>query len=220
VRLYQRHSKNPDQFAGLFERLAQEPDLQPNDKLLWSDMDEYLDYGLAAGDVRAAIRLSALFGQFRKKSQVKIGGNYSFEDLRNSPAVVIGAFNNKWAMQMTSNLHFAFVEESVVTLIQEEGPSKRRWYSKVDPNGKAIEDYAVITRLLNSKTGQFVVVVAGIRSYGTQAAGEFVSDPEYLEKALRTAAPDWEKRNVQILIQTTVTDAIPGTSQVVAVYVW
>jgi hypothetical protein len=121
---------------------------------------------------------------------------------------------------MTSNLHFAFAEEGVVTLIQEEGPSRRRWYSKVDPNGKAIEDYAVITRLLNSKTGQFVVVVAGIRSYGTQAAGEFVSDPEYLEKALRTATPDWEMKNVQILIQTTVTDAIPGTSQVVAVYVW
>ncbi|MGA3372205.1 MAG: hypothetical protein ABSC48_10645 [Terracidiphilus sp.] len=220
VRLYQRHSKNPGQFDGLFERLAQEPDLQPNDKLVWGDMDEYPDYGLAAGDVRAAIRLSALFGQFRKKNQVRIGGNYSFEDLRNSPAVVIGAFNNKWTMQMTSNLHFAFAEEGVVTLIQEEGPSRRRWYSKVDPNGKAIEDYAVITRLLNSKTGQFVVVVAGIRSYGTQAAGEFVSDPEYLEKALRTATPDWEMKNVQILIQTTVTDAIPGTSQVVAVYVW
>jgi hypothetical protein len=220
VKLYQRHSKTPKQFTSQFERLSQRPDLQPNDKMVWGDMVEYPDYGLAAGDVYAATGISALFGQIGKKNQVRIGGNYSFEDLRNSPAVVIGAFNNRWTMQMTSTLHFAFAEEGDQSIIREEAPPARRWRSETDPNGRTIEDYAVITRLLDSKTGQFVVVVAGIKSYGTQAAGEFVSNPEYLRKALQAAPHDWPAKNVQIVIQATITDLLPGPPQAVAVYVW
>ena len=220
VQLYQRHSKNPEEFLGQFARLSQKPDLQPDDKLSWSDMVEYPDYGLAGGDVYTAIRLTGFFGQMGKKNQVRIGGDYSFEDLRSSPAVVIGAFNNRWTMQMTSNLHFAFIDEGDQSLIREKGPSGRRWYSKTDSNEKSGEDYALVTRLLNSRTGQFVLIVAGIKSYGTQAAGEFVSSSEYLEAALKTAPPGWEGKNMQILLQTPVTDGLPGTPQVVATYAW
>lgn len=220
ARLYQMHSRTPEKFTSQFERLSQKPNLQPDEKIVWGDMVEYPDYGLAVGDVYAATDLSALLGQIGKKNQVRIGGNYSFEDLRNSPAVVIGAFNNRWAMQMTSNLHFAFVEQDNQSIIREEGSNGRRWRSVTDANGNAVEDYAVVTRLLNSKTGQFVVIVAGIKSYGTQAAGEFVSNPEYLEKALRSAPPDWARRNVQIVIETPVTDFLPGPPQAIAIYVW
>ena len=221
VQLYQRHSKTPEKFLNQFERLSQRPDLQPDDKLVWSDMVEYPDYGLAAGDVYTAIRLSSLFGQIGKKNQVRIGGNYSFEDLRNSPAVIIGAFNNRWTMQMTSNLHFAFVNEGDQSIIQEEGPSGRRWYSKFDSiNSRSTQDYALVTRLLDSRTGQFVVLVAGIQSYGTQAAGEFVSSPEDLQATLQKAPPDWERKNMQILLRTPVIDGLPGPAEVVAIYVW
>jgi hypothetical protein len=62
--------------------------------------------------------------------------------------------------------------------------------------------------------------VAGIQSYGTQAAGEFVSSPEYLQAALRKAPPDWERKNMQIVLQTPVIDGLPGPAEVVAIYVW
>jgi hypothetical protein len=220
VKLYQRHSKTPDKFLDQFQRLSQKPDLQPDDKLVWSDMVELPDYGVAAGDVYTAVRLSSLFGQIGKENQVRIGGNYSFEDMRNAPAVIIGAFNNRWTMQMTSNLHFSFASENAQPFIREEGPKGRRWYSKLDSNGRAVEDYAVVTRLLNSRTGQFVVIVAGIKSYSTQAAGEFVTSPDYLQAGLQSVSPDWEKRNMQIVLQTPVTDGLPGSPQVVASYVW
>jgi hypothetical protein len=219
-KLYQRHSKTPGKFKDLFERLTQSPDLQPNDKLVWSDMVEYRDYGLATGDVYAATRLSSLFGQIGKRNQVRIGDSYSFQDLRNFPSIVIGAFNNRWTMQMTSNLHFGFVEENGQSMIREQGLSGRKWFPKSAVSGTEIEDFGIVTRLLNSKTGQFVVAVAGIKSYGTQAAGELVSSPEYLEKTLRSAPSDWKQRNVQIVVQTTVTDSISGPPQVLAVYVW
>ena len=70
------------------------------------------------------------------------------------------------------------------------------------------------------RTGQFVVLVAGIQSYGTQAAGEFVSTPEYLQATLQKAPPDWERKNMQILLRTPVIDGLPGPAEVVAIYVW
>jgi phosphomevalonate kinase len=123
-------------------------------------------------------------------------------------------------MQMTSNLHFAFADEGDQSIVREDGPSGRQWFAKTDSNGKTLEDYAVVTRLLNSKTGQFVVIVAGIKSYGTQAAGEFVSNPELLRAALQEAPPDWEKKNMQIVLQTPVTEGLPSPAQVVAYYIW
>jgi hypothetical protein len=223
ARLYHLHSKNPGTLNDPPEWLMRQPDLQANDQIKWGDMVEVRDFGVATGDVYAAVQLSVALGQMGKKNQVRIGGNYSFEDLRNFPAVVVGAFNNRWTMQMTSNLHFAFIEglgKIGDGFIQEEGAPGRKLYPKFGPNGAATEDYAVVTRLLNSKTGQFVVAVGGILSYGTQAAGELVSSPESLEKALQSAPPDWRKKNLQILVHTTVTDGVSGPPQVVAIFVW
>jgi hypothetical protein len=83
-----------------------------------------------------------------------------------------------------------------------------------------IEDFGIVTRLLNSKTGQFVVSTAGIQADGTQAAAELVSSSRYLEEALRSAGSGWAKKNLQVVIQTTVTDSVPGPPQAVAVYTW
>jgi hypothetical protein len=220
LELLQRYSKSPGDFKTELQRLTQPAPMQPQDKLVWGDMVEYADYGVAAGDVYAAVRLSALLGRMGKESQVRIGTNYSFADLRNSPAVVVGAFNNRWTMQMTSNLHFAFVEEDGKPMIREQGQAGRAWHPKHGPHDEVTEDFGVVTRLLNSKTGQFVVSTAGILADGTQAAGEFVSSSQYLEEALRTAPPDWMRKNLQFVVQTTVTDSVPGPPQVVAIYMW
>jgi hypothetical protein len=220
LELLQRYSKSPGEFKTELQRLTQPAPLQPQDKLVWGDMVEYDDYGVAAGDVYAAVRLSALLGRMGKESQVRIGSHSSFADLRNSPAIVVGAFNNRWTMQMTSNLHFAFVEENGRPMIREQGPAGRAWHPKYGPHGEVTEDFGVVTRLLNSKTGQFVVSTAGILADGTQAAGEFVSSSEYLEEALRSAQSDWMKKNLQFVVQTTVTDSVPGPPQVVAIYMW
>ena len=183
-------------------------------------MRPYTDYGVAMGDVYVAARLSALFDHINKPSQVRIGTNYSFEDLRNSPAVVVGAFNNRWTMQMTSNLRFAFVEQGGSFRIQEQGPSgtDRSWV--LGPNGEIVEDFAIVTRLLDAKTGQVLIAAAGIGANGTQAAGEFISRRDYLEEAFRSAPVDWQKKNLQVVLRTTVTDSVAGPPRVVATYFW
>ena len=221
LELYHKYSKtHPGTFQTEVERYDRSLPLDPNEKIAWRDMLPYTDYGVAMGDVYVAARLSALFDHINKPSQVRIGTNYSFEDLRNSPAVVVGAFNNRWTLQMTSNLRFAFVEQDGHFKIQEQSSSGRARSWVLGPRGQIVEDFAVVTRLLDSKTGQVVIAAAGLGANGTQAAGEFISRQDYLEEAFRMAPADWPKKNVQVVVQTTVTDSVPGPPRIIAIHFW
>lgn len=219
--LYRRYARNhPGTFETEVERSNQVLQLPGNDKVEWSQMLQYPDYGVAVGDAYSAVSISGLLGQMGKPSQVRIGGNYSFEDLRNSPDVIIGAFNNKWTMQMMPAMHFAFVEENGESLLRERTADGRVWRAHLRDSEKFGEDYAIVARLLDSKTGQFTVIAAGLTSSGTQAAGEFVSNRDVLEKGLRGAPADWQKKNLELVLETTVTDSTPGPPQLVAAYAW
>jgi|SRR5271166_6458455 len=218
--LYRRYSANhPGTFQTEVERYNQPLPLDPNEKLVWGDLQLYHEYGVAVGDVYVAAGLSALFDHIGKTSQIRIGTN-SFEDLRNSPAVVVGAFNNRWTLNMTSNLRFSFAEQDGNSKIQEQGPGGLVRSRIVGPNGEIQEDFAIVTRLLESSTGHVIISAAGIGAAGTQAAGEFISRREYMEQAFRAAPTDWQKKNLQVVLQTTVTDAIPGPPRVIATYFW
>lgn len=217
--LYRRYAeKHPGTFQTEVERSNQLLPLRPQDKISWGDLVAFSDYGVAVGDVYAAVQISGLLGKLGKASQVRIGANYSFEDLRNSPSVVVGAFNNRWTMQLSPNLHFAFIEEDGQLFIREQGPRGRRWYANIHETSG--EDYAIVARLVDSSTGQFTIVTAGINGSGTQAAGEFVSRPEFLERALSNAPPDWQKKNMELILRTSITDSIAGPPKVVDAFYW
>ena len=219
--LYERYSRaHPGTFQTEVERYNQPLPFEPNEKLVWGDITPYPEYGVDLGDAYAGVSLSGLFGKMGKASQVRIGSNYSFADLRNSPAVVVGAFNNRWTMQLTADLHFAFVEKDGHFTIQERAPGGRVWTQFTVNSQGEISDFAIVSRLLDSKTGQFTVAVAGVSGTGTQAAAEFVSNPEYVEKGLRNAPAGWQKRNLELVLQTTVTDSLAGPPRVVAAYYW
>ncbi len=173
-----------------------------------------------AADASVAFTLSGLFGKFNKPSQLRIGTGATYEDLRNFPAVIIGGFNSKWTMQLVSNLHFAFLREHGKYMIREEVPGGQTWTTRERPGGETVEDFAIVARLIDSKTGQFTVTVAGIGPRGTQAAGEFVNSKRYLEDGLTKAPADWQNRNLEVLLQTTVTDGMAGPPHVVATYAW
>ena len=219
--LYRQYARShPGTFETEVERSNQGLPLPANEKVEWSQMLPYPDYGVAVGDAYSAVSISGLLGQMGKPSQVRIGTNHSFEDLRNSPDVIVGAFNNKWTMQMTPSLHFAFVEENGEYLIREQIPGGRVWRANLRDAEKFGEDYALVARLLDSKTGQFTVIAAGLTSSGTQAAGEFVSNRDVLEKALRLAPAEWQKKNLELVLKTTVTDSTPGPPELIAAYAW
>ena len=219
--LYDNYAKShPGTFQTQVERFNQPLPLDPDQKISWGDMVTYPDFGLVSGDVYAAFRISDALGRIGKPSQIRIGNESSFDELRGSPAVLIGSFSNRWTMEMTSDLRFVFEEKDGVLWIHDRTSADKKWFCRLGLHREVVVDFGVVTRLLDSKTGHSVVSVAGITAPGTDAAAQFVSTPEYLSELARTAPPGWEKKNMQVVVQTSVIDAGASPPHVVAVYFW
>jgi hypothetical protein len=202
------------------ERFNNLLDLKPDQTLRWKQMVPFTQFYVAKGDAYSAVQLSALFARLNKPSQFRVGDNYSFEDLHNSPAVLIGAFNNHWTLQMTANLPFVFAEQNGNGRLQERNPGGEAWSPVFDRNKNRVVDYGEVSRVLDSGTGQILITVAGVGPWGTQAAADFVSKDGFLAQGLQSAPAGWEKKNLEIVLRTNVFDSVPGPPQVVAARFW
>ncbi|HEY1499320.1 MAG TPA: hypothetical protein VGF88_07070 [Acidobacteriaceae bacterium] len=218
IALYKRHELTPHEFDSEVDRMNGRPHLLPDEKMKWGDMVEFTDFGVSKGDVKAAFRLAAVVTRLGKDNEVRVGNDYGWDDLRNGPAIVIGAFSNPWTMKLISGLHFSFVEDHGVFHIQEQGAQDRSWYDELDRNAAVAVDYGLVTRLVNSGTGQFTVAIAGITAPGSEAAAEVATSSDDLQRALGNT--DWARKNVQIVVKTSVTEGVAGPPQIVALYLW
>jgi hypothetical protein len=81
-------------------------------------------------------------------------------------------------------------------------------------------DYVVISRLFDSRTGEALITAAGIGHFGTQSAGEFLTNPAYMEQVVRGAPRDWHDRNMQLVLRAEVIGRTPGPPKVVASWFW
>lgn len=219
--LFHRYARShPGEFATDNERLTRALPLAPTDSLRWKDLYLAGNYGFTIGSVRSAIDVAGYLARHSKTYDVRLGTESSFADLRNFPAVLVGAFNNRWTLELTSGLHFSFTENAGQLAIHEEGPVNRSWACQVTASGNVLRDYGVITRQAVWKTGQSVISVAGIGDGGTEAATEMVTKPDEIAEVLSRLPTGWEKKNLQILVSTDITDGEAGRPRVIAYYLW
>ncbi len=145
-----------------------------------------------------------------------------FAQLREGPFVLIGAFDNPWTMRITQDLPFGFeYENNLRKVVDRKSTPKRSWTLRWEvPNSKLAEDYAIVARIHDNVTGQPVIVLAGILGEGTEAASEVVSNPVYLDELLQKAPKNWDKLNLEAVIETHVIGGNPGPPTVVAVATW
>ena len=121
---------------------------------------------------------------------------------------------------MTRQLRFVFEQENGMRRIRDRSSNQTWQLSSLAPDGRTPEDYAVVSRLLDSATGQPLISAAGITQYGTRAAGEFLTDAARLREALSKAPADWAKKNLQVLLHTDVYKSTPAPHRVLVVHIW
>jgi hypothetical protein len=176
------------------------------------------------GDAQALSRLSSLFGANGKRIQVRGEKSASLADLRGKATVLIGAFDNQWTTNLGGELRFYFEvddKDQAEVVRDRQNRDNDQWkVANAWPYWKIPADYAIVTRVVNATTEQTVVVAAGITHYGTQAAGEFVTNPEYFADALKNAPRDWSRKNMQVVISTKVLAGTVGPPVVLAVHFW
>lgn len=180
-------------------------------------------YGnLAVSDVitlaRSIVPLVPRNGTFR----VVVDSDISFEQLRESPFVLIGAFDNVWTMRITQDLPFGFEYDGHSRkLVDRKNSPKKSWTLQWQvPYTKLAKDYAIVARIHDKVTGQPVIIIAGILGEGTEAASEVVSNPAYLDEMLEKAPKNWDQLNLEAVIETNVIEGHAGPPAVLAVETW
>lgn len=176
----------------------------------------------ALADVTTLSRIVPVLERQHKAYRVSAASEASFAQLREGPAVLIGAFDNLWTMRLTRDLRFGFDSvDGNALIVDRRSKAKTSWtFAWTIPYEKLAADYAIVARYRDSLTGQPVVIASGISEEGTEAAGELISNPADLETLLRDAPPDWRNKNIEAVIETQVIDGHAGPPQLRAVEIW
>jgi hypothetical protein len=179
-------------------------------------------------DTVTIARVASVLAAHNKQLIIRRESASSFSDLRQGAAVLIGAFNNEWSLRLTRSLRFSLAMDAdrhLIYIRDVRNPSSRIWsWGTNQPlrpitgaNSPKLQDYALISRIRDSETGHTVVVIGGLYTYGTQAAGEFLTDPTLMQAIAHESRLNSSAKNLQIVLGTTVTDGIPGPPRVLAV---
>jgi hypothetical protein len=176
----------------------------------------------ALADVVTLTRMADVLERQNKAFRVSAASEASFSQLREGPAVLIGAFDNLWTMRLTRDLRFGFDSiDGNAFIVDRKSRTKTTWFMAWDlPYEKLARDYAIVARYRDSLTGQPIVIASGISEEGTEAAGELISNPADLETLLQHAPANWRNMNMEAVIETQVIDGHSGPPQVRAVEFW
>lgn len=193
------------------------PPVTQDQKFGPGDLLEMNSSFVTLGDVAANVNVASLLTRFNRSFDLRSGEDVAFGDLRQSPAVLIGAFNNGWTLQMTGDLPYVF---EIDHTIKDRANDARLWRPVSSPEGNVQVDYALVARLPHSKTGEPLIAIAGVTQCGTRAAAEFITSAQALGELLKSAPHDWSSENMEFVLQTKVVNDIPTNPTVVAIRYW
>jgi hypothetical protein len=175
----------------------------------------------------ALLRIGEILGSKGKLSTLRLADQTELSDLRQQPVILIGGMNNQWTQKILEPLRFRLTSKpggingNFLLLTDQKNASGTTW--RVDlfaPPNSITRDYSLVTRMNDPLTGQPVVILCGLGPYGTAAASEFVSNPNYFSEFSRHAPKGWENRNIQIVLETTVIDRRVSVPRVIAEQVY
>lgn len=192
---------------------------QPGETVDGKDIVPIEDQYIGLGSAHATASIAAWLSNHGTHPELRFGGDLSFAELKETPAVLV-SFANRWTMDFMSKFRFVAELQDGRSLIRDQQTGKAWELQNLQDNGRTDEDYVLISRTFYSESGQCLITVAGLTQYGTQAAGEIVTKPELIEAALAEAGEDWEKRNLQLLFHVRVVNHTPGPPKLLAVHTW
>lgn len=175
-------------------------------------------------DVDPLVDIAGMLRTSGKNYRVLGESSTNLTDLRRSPSVFIGAFDNGWTLRLTAPLRFHFGNDASMTkfwIEDRNNPEQRDWLlTREEQRTEDYKDYAIVARFTPPDTDQVSVVAAGIGRGGTVAAGEFLVNENRMEEILKQLPVDWRKKNVEVVLETQVIQGRSGPPRVKAVHVW
>ncbi len=175
---------------------------------------------LSLEDTDIAARIASQIERHGSQYQLVSSSEIGLDRLQTEPAVLIGALDNIWTMRLMQNLPFVFEEapdHRTGRILDTSSGGTKTWMVDIDmPHTRITRDYGIVARYTNRMTGEPVVVVAGISSQGTQAAGRLLTSTEF--DSIRSIAA--KAVNFEVIIETEAIEGHAGRPQIVASTTW
>jgi hypothetical protein len=174
------------------------------------------------GDMVAANEVSQMLALRSRTVRMMLASSIPFADLKQSQTYLIGSVSNHWTMELgqTWRYRFGWTEEHQPEFYDSLSEPKREWTIPSQDDGSTPEDYSMICRIHNSPTGKLLIVSAGIKQFGTEAAGRILADPAALGAILNRLPAGWEGKNLQVILHMKVIGNTPAQPELVASHVW
>jgi hypothetical protein len=176
------------------------------------------------GNIRAAFSITNLLNRTGVNTQLRWPREVQQSDLAGANVVYIGAFNNPWTMTLNQNLRFSFAvvhtSSQTTWMVRDNKAPKQNWsVSAIYPEPIA-NDFALITRIFDPNQDRVEVSIGGLNMFGTQAAGEFLTNEASMASFARTAPKNWEERNIQIVLAMKISEGRVVKPRIAATAVW
>ena len=219
-------SRNPILLCvGNVEAGEEPPDDNPalNPKLTLRQFHNAASSTVNQYDAFTLAKLAGMLQARGKKLRIASQAEATFTDLQNGPTILIGLLNNSWTERLMPKLRFTVERPTpdLVIIRDRENPSNNTWsIDYAAPYLSVTKDYALVLRMVDPKTEQTVVVVAGITVFGTTAAGNFLTNTNEISKLAAVSPHGWEKKNLEIVLSTDVIGGRSGPASIVATQFW
>ncbi|HUI56006.1 MAG TPA: hypothetical protein VLY04_13615 [Bryobacteraceae bacterium] len=177
------------------------------------------DQFVGGGDLVATSRLTSMLTRLHRPFRVKVGNDVSFTDLRSGPAILVGYSYTRWR-EISSQMRFFIDGQRRPVGILDNGKATDWALPNLPRDRRTSEDFAIVSRVFHPDTHAMLVELAGITQYGTEAAGDLVTNADVLSEALHGAPTGWQTKNLQLVLHVKVISGAPTSPVVVARYFW
>ena len=176
----------------------------------------------SVGETIGLVDLCEMFFRVGDACPVSQSRLVDFEQIKNNNTILLGG-NQSWSGRVFLNVEGFHFQDGVIQNNSPQPGEKALYKPEFDPVTNALtRDYALVLMLPNERKENRVLLIYGIYTQGSQAAIEFLTSPEkmaQLRNALAALSPDRKTipTYFQVLLTTTVENAVPGDTSIVAV---
>ncbi len=179
-----------------------------------------IEYPFVSMQIASAIsQVSGLLERSGKSTQLFSSPTTPLTELREHSVVLLGGYNNQWAMRLLQAQRFQFTPEPVESIIDRQQPGVH-WARDRSLSYASADDYALVARFRDSTTDGWVVVLAGLGRNGTEAAAQFATSPRYMQMFKERLGNSFSSRNLEAVLKVSVIDGKTGPPSILAVHMW
>lgn len=187
-----------------------------------------LDHYTGVGEVLAVHALDSVFVKLNQPIRVKRGSLFSLDDAKNNDLIFIGSpSENLILLEIPSTKEFVFRQiasgsgprsGNVEIVNVHPGADEPKSFLATRSDEALADDYSVVALVKGLNPSRSELILAGTTTIGTQAAVEYVCQPDYLQQLLLrlSVSNSGELKPFEAVIHVKVTRGVPVGSELVA----